>query len=206
MPRDAPRCVMTRRLWPLPQHATLSPPEARRQGHILPLLSMIPSGHARPTSSPALPLPPPLLPLLTDIPPHSALECVLGDFGHSYVVEIHAESRSSVHQGQGSLYVAPEVTAGSSSSMASDVYSAGRILEQMLAASRHFKEEFAQESKVLVRTLQNLGKDMMHEVPRRRPSSKAASEILARVLPREPTPKAAAARAAAAALAEQGED
>ena len=41
--------------------------------------------------------------------------------------------------------------------------SAGRILEQMLNSSKHFKEEFAKESKVLVRTLENLAKDMLQE-------------------------------------------
>jgi hypothetical protein len=41
--------------------------------------------------------------------------------------------------------------------------SAGRILEQMLSSSKHFKEEFAKESKVLVRTLENLAKDMLQE-------------------------------------------
>lgn len=37
------------------------------------------------------------------------LECVLGDFGHSYVLDQHSESRSSVadHCGQGAEFVAP---------------------------------------------------------------------------------------------------
>jgi serine/threonine protein kinase len=40
--------------------------------------------------------------------------CALGDFGHSYILGRHDESRSSVaQQGNGALFVAPEVTAGS---------------------------------------------------------------------------------------------
>jgi hypothetical protein len=33
----------------------------------------------------------------------------------------------------------------------------------MLSSSKQFKEEFAKESKVLVRTLENLAKDMLQE-------------------------------------------
>jgi serine/threonine protein kinase len=38
-----------------------------------------------------------------------SMQCVLGDFGHSYVLDMHAESRSSVadHCGQGAEFVAP---------------------------------------------------------------------------------------------------
>jgi serine/threonine protein kinase len=40
---------------------------------------------------------------------NGSMQCVLGDFGHSYVLEMHAESRSSVadHCGQGAEFVAP---------------------------------------------------------------------------------------------------
>jgi hypothetical protein len=110
------------------------------------------------------------------------LECVLGDFGHSYVLEQHTESRSSVANHCGSEFVAPEVENGSVSTMASDVYSAGMILSQLVTMCSQFKENFGKESTSLVRALSNLAKSMSQERPHMRPTAMACVKALRKTM------------------------
>ena len=110
------------------------------------------------------------------------LECVLGDFGHSYVLEQHTESRSSVANHCGSEFVAPEVENGSVSTMASDVYSAGMILSQLVTMCSQFKENFSKESTSLVRALSNLAKSMSQERPHMRPTAMACVKSLRKTM------------------------
>jgi serine/threonine protein kinase len=107
----------------------------------------------------------------------------LGDFGHSYILNKHQESRSSVaRQGLGAEFVAPEVKDGGPSTKESDIFSAGKILEGLLnlsAASRHhhFKAEMEVQPKSVVRKLRGLSADMCG-VSTRRPTSR---EVCARL-------------------------
>lgn len=72
-----------------------------------------------------------------------------------------------------------EVLAGSVSTMESDVYSAGRILAQMLSLCKQFQDPFEKESKALVRSLNNLATAMCRERPSDRPSSaKVCKELM----------------------------
>ena len=105
----------------------------------------------------------------------------LGDFGHSYILDQHEESRSSVAASgvQGFTFVAPEVAEGSVSSMASDVYSVGKIMEHMINLSATFKESFDKESRSQVRQLRALVGQMCNVNPEQRPSSDKAARTLA---------------------------
>mmetsp|Transcript_38067 Transcript_38067/g.119935 ORF Transcript_38067/g.119935 Transcript_38067/m.119935 type:complete len:252 (-) Transcript_38067:35-790(-) len=101
----------------------------------------------------------------------------LGDFGHSYILNEHEESRSSVAD-QGMHFIAPEVSAGSVSTMASDVYSAGKILAEMMNLATGYQEMFAKESKTLTRKLSVLSSQMCASSPRARPTSTAVGKML----------------------------
>jgi len=107
----------------------------------------------------------------------SKLVCALGDFGHSYIVSQHEESRSSIAS-HGTSFVAPEVEEGSVSSMASDVYSAGKVLSELLNLSSGFKELFHNEPRAMVRHLRSTLVRMCDEDPDKRPSSTEACKSL----------------------------
>jgi hypothetical protein len=63
--------------------------------------------------------------------------------------------------------------------MASDVYSAGRILSQMLSLCGQFKDNMDKESHSLVRCLSNLAKVMCRDRPVERPfSSKVVKDLI----------------------------
>jgi hypothetical protein len=68
------------------------------------------------------------------------------------------------------------------SSMASDVYSAGRILTQMLSLCGQFKDDMDKESHSLTRYLANLAKSMCRDRPVERPSSAKVVKDLAKVI------------------------
>ena len=103
--------------------------------------------------------------------------CALGDFGHSYILSQHEESRSGVaHQGSG--FVAPEVKDGRVSTLASDVYSAGKILEELLNLSEGFKEAFEKEPKFMVRKLRGLAQIMCCASSSERPTALRACQKL----------------------------
>ena len=108
----------------------------------------------------------------------SCCSLALGDFGHSYILNKHQESRSSVaQQGLGAEFVAPEVKAGGPSTKESDIFSAGKILEGLLNLSAAFKAEMVFQPKTVVRKLRGLAADMCG-VSTRRPTSR---EVCARL-------------------------
>lgn len=96
--------------------------------------------------------------------------CALGDFGHSYILSQHEESRSGVAH-QGAEFVAPEVKDGRVSTMASDIFSAGKILEELLNLSESFGEAFEKEPKFMVRKLRGLANLMCSPSPSERPTA-----------------------------------
>mmetsp|Transcript_21377 Transcript_21377/g.34223 ORF Transcript_21377/g.34223 Transcript_21377/m.34223 type:complete len:619 (-) Transcript_21377:577-2433(-) len=101
--------------------------------------------------------------------------CALGDFGHSYIVDQHEQSRSSVAQlGLGVEFVAPEVKEGGGSTKESDVWSAGKILDQLLKIAAAFSGEVKSEPKSVVRKLRGLSLDMCCNLTCKRPSARAA--------------------------------
>lgn len=105
--------------------------------------------------------------------------CALGDFGHSYIVNQHEQSRSSVAQlGLGVLFVAPEVKEGGGSTKESDVYSAGKILDELLNIAAAFRSEVKSETKSMVRKLRGLALDMCLKQTSTRPSARAACKRL----------------------------
>jgi hypothetical protein len=107
----------------------------------------------------------------------SCCSLALGDFGHSYILNKHQESRSSVaQQGLGAEFVAPEVRAGGPSTKESDIFSAGKILEGLLNLSAANAEKVFQP-KTVVRKLRGLAADMCG-VSTRRPTSR---EVCARL-------------------------
>jgi len=114
---------------------------------------------------------------------HASYSLALGDFGHSYILNKHEESRSSVaQQGLGAEFVAPEVKAGGASTKESDVFSAGKILESFLNLSSAFKAEMVHEPRSVVRKLRGLAADMCG-VSSKRPSSSMVCARLESLLP-----------------------
>jgi hypothetical protein len=102
----------------------------------------------------------------------NACSLALGDFGHSYILNKHKKSRSSVaQQGLGAEFVAPEVKAGGPSTKESDIFSAGKILEGLLNLSASFKSEMVVQPKSVLQMLRGLAADMCG-VSTRRPTSR----------------------------------
>jgi len=110
-------------------------------------------------------------------------ECVLGDFGHSYLVGRHEPTRSSVAM-QGASFVAPEVERGDVSTKASDVYSCGRILAEMLAAAAQFSE-YHNEQRSLGRILGSIADSMCRADPQTRVTARAVMKRLDRLAIRD---------------------
>jgi serine/threonine protein kinase len=97
----------------------------------------------------------------------SCCSLALGDFGHSYILNKHQESRSSVaQQGLGAEFVAPEVKAGEPSTKESDIFSAGKILKALLNLS-----EMVVQPKSVLQMLRGLAADMCG-VSTRRPTAR----------------------------------
>lgn len=110
-------------------------------------------------------------------------ECVLGDFGHSYLVGRHEPTRSSVAM-QGASFVAPEVERGDVSTKASDVFSCGRILAEMLAAAAQFSE-YHSEQRSLGRILGSIADSMCRADPQARVTVRGVMKRLDRLAIRE---------------------
>ena len=97
----------------------------------------------------------------------NACSLALGDFGHSYILNKHQKSRSSVaQQGLGAEFVAPEVKAGEPSTKESDIFSAGKILKALLNLS-----EMVVQPKSVLQMLRGLAADMCG-VSTRRPTAR----------------------------------
>ncbi len=71
---------------------------------------------------------------------------------------------------------------GSVSSMASDVYSAGKLLLELLNLSAGFKEHFSKEPRAMVRHLESLLLRMCQPAPEKRPPSAEACKALEKLL------------------------
>lgn len=108
-----------------------------------------------------------------DAPPDVVFSCALGDFGHSYIDGQHEESRSSVAgQGLGALFVAPEVKEGGHSTKESDIWSAGKILEELLKLSESNANKDGLQPKSVLRKLRGISLEMCSDEASRRPTAR----------------------------------
>lgn len=62
--------------------------------------------------------------------------------------------------------------------MASDIYSAGKILDELLNLSESFGEAFAKEPRFMVRKLRGLAQSMCSPTPSERPTALRACQKL----------------------------
>ena len=114
-----------------------------------------------------------------DAPPDVVFSCALGDFGHSYIDGQHEESRSSVAgQGLGALFVAPEVKEGGHSTKESDIWSAGKILEELLKLSESNANKDGLQPKSVLRKLRGISLEMCSDEASRRPTARTMQKRL----------------------------
>ena len=117
-----------------------------------------------------------------DAPPAVVFSCALGDFGHSYIDGQHEESRSSVAgQGLGALFVAPEVKEGGHSTKESDIWSAGKILEELLKLSESNANKDGHQPKSVLRKLRGISLEMCSDEASRRPTARTMQKRIIRV-------------------------
>eukprot|EP00960_Hanusia_phi_P047788 758587-Hanusia_phi.AAC.4 len=103
----------------------------------------------------------------------------IGDFGHSYVEHEHEESRSILTEGM--RFVAPEVVLGDFNTMASDIFSTGKILEELLTLAATFKDDMQDEPEEVFNELKTLATSMCTENPGERLNSTEICEKLEQI-------------------------